>query len=239
MDQQNQEVVNPLLDAASDVFAIVAPLRTRPDRAGSFQELRTSVVETLQGVDRCGLENRLTLSDVEAARFAVVAYVDEAVIASQWHGRAEWMANPLQLELFGEQTAGQKFFDRLAELRRQPERNVDLIEVYCVCLQLGFEGAYAFQEPERLMVLQMDLHSQIEDVRGQPDPRLSPERLTMTQRVGRAGARVPYWAIAVATLAVIGLSHLYYLGATSSEVEAAAHDIREMHVELFGRREDG
>ena len=239
MNQQDRDAVNPLLDAASDVFAMVAPLRTRPDRAGPFDAFRASVVEALHGLDRCGLENRLALADVESARFAVVAYVDEAVIASEWDGRAEWMAHPLQLELFGEQTAGQKFFDRLGELRREPERNIALIEVYCACLHLGFEGAYAFQEPERLMVLQMDLHAQIEDVRGQPDPRLSPERLTFTQKVGRAGARMPYWAIAVTTVAAVGLSHLYYLGATASEVEAAAQDIRETHIELFGRGEDG
>jgi type VI secretion system protein ImpK len=60
---------------------------------------------------------------------------------SDWAGRAEWMARPLQLELYRENTAGENFFVRLRALLRAGDRPV-AVEIYFLCLVLGFQGAY-------------------------------------------------------------------------------------------------
>jgi type VI secretion system protein ImpK len=59
--------------------------------------------------------------------------------------RKEWEQLPLQLEHFREHLAGVKFFERLDALLEHPEtESADVVEVYYLCLLLGFKGKYNF-----------------------------------------------------------------------------------------------
>ncbi len=46
-------------------------------------------------------------------RYALVAFLDEQILKSNWSGRNEWMGQPLQLLLFNQHDAGETFFSRL------------------------------------------------------------------------------------------------------------------------------
>jgi type VI secretion system protein ImpK len=74
------------------------------------------------------------------ARYAVVAFIDERLLRSQWPGREQWMSNPLQLQLFGEWAAGENFFARMRAILHRGEA-ASALEVYYLCLALGFTGA--------------------------------------------------------------------------------------------------
>lgn len=100
--------------------------------------------------------------EVQDALFAVCAFVDEAVLASGWPGRAEWLRQPLQRQRFGTANAGEEFYARLAslceragtslplpeELSGEPagdsggSRLREVLEVYAACLTMGFTGRY-------------------------------------------------------------------------------------------------
>jgi type VI secretion system protein ImpK len=89
------------------------------------------------------------------AKFALAAFVDETVLTNDFPLKEEWEKYPLQLEYFGEHLAGNKFFERLESMLRQTEAAADAIEVYYVCLLLGFKGKYAvYLENELLDVIQ-------------------------------------------------------------------------------------
>jgi len=62
-----------------------------------------------------------------------------------------WSQMPLQLQLFGEQMAGEKFFQYVQMLlsRRDSVEAVDVLEVYYLCLLLGYTGRYGSQEAGR------------------------------------------------------------------------------------------
>ena len=78
---------------------------------------------------------------IEAARpHAVVAFIDERILQSNWPGRTEWMASPLQLLLYREYTAGENFFARMRALLNRGSPS-GALEVYYLCLALGFSGA--------------------------------------------------------------------------------------------------
>jgi type VI secretion system protein ImpK len=59
----------------------------------------------------------------------------------------------LQAELFGLNYAGEEFFRRLDDLRRRPQEHVQVLEVYYLCLVLGFKGKYHLDNPEGLRQL--------------------------------------------------------------------------------------
>jgi type VI secretion system protein ImpK len=77
--------------------------------------------------------------------FPVVALLDESVLRLQSPGFASWAQRPLQEELFGHNRAGEVFFENLrGVLNREDSPEIaDALEVYTLCLLLGFRGKYA------------------------------------------------------------------------------------------------
>jgi type VI secretion system protein ImpK len=80
--------------------------------------------------------------DVMEARYAIAAFMDEQIFRSPWPGRQQWMAQPLQMVYFNENTAGEGFFSRLQNLQQQPQR-VHVLQIYYLCMALGFQGKFA------------------------------------------------------------------------------------------------
>jgi type VI secretion system protein ImpK len=79
-------------------------------------------------------------AETAEARYALVAFIDDRILKSNWLGRAEWMNNPLQLQLYREYAAGENFFARMRAIQ-QRDRRAPALEVYHLCLALGFTGA--------------------------------------------------------------------------------------------------
>ena len=73
------------------------------------------------------------------ALYAIVAFMDEQILRSQWSGRQQWMSQPLQLTYFNENTAGEGFFTRMQALEQRPNQ-AHVLEIYYLCLALGFRG---------------------------------------------------------------------------------------------------
>jgi type IV/VI secretion system ImpK/VasF family protein len=68
------------------------------------------------------------------------------ILKATWPGREEWLREPLQMQLYRTNRAGNEFFAHLARLR--PEQ-IAAREVYFLALALGFEGQYQGQAAER------------------------------------------------------------------------------------------
>jgi type IV/VI secretion system ImpK/VasF family protein len=133
--------------AAGDLIAYVqlfqqAPPEARPDPA----TLRNQILGLLDAFARDPTAQSAPPVDLEEARFALVAWADESILRTDWSGRQQWLGEPLQLQLFRTNRAGDEFFERLARLRAE---QTDAREVFFLCLVFGFEGGYADREPER------------------------------------------------------------------------------------------
>ena len=74
-----------------------------------------------------------------------MAFLDESVLGSRNPAFADWPRLPLQTELFGHQNAGEIVFDDIQKLlgRNESHELADVLEVYYLCLLLGFKGRYA------------------------------------------------------------------------------------------------
>lgn len=137
---------------AGDFIATVllfesAPEAQRPEAA----VLRSRLLGTLDQIGKHPGMQAIPADEFELARFALVAWADEVVLRSEWRGRDEWFKDPLQLQLFRTNRAGNEFFERLEALR--PDQN-HAREIYFLCLAMGFEGQWAGHEPERRQILQ-------------------------------------------------------------------------------------
>ncbi|HEX8558017.1 MAG TPA: type IVB secretion system protein IcmH/DotU [Pyrinomonadaceae bacterium] len=139
---------NDLISLAAPVLEVV--LRVRADLDTPSDDLRHKIVALLKEMEQRGATLRYRPEQIQAVKFALAAFVDETALAATFPLRDQWEKYPLQLEYFGEHRAGLKFFDRLDELLRQPEQNAEAVEVYYLCLLLGFEGRYKMFYQEQL-----------------------------------------------------------------------------------------
>lgn len=126
--------------ACADVLVLAVQLPSAANLP-SAAELRQRVLTALDAMIGKGRAAGLNDADLAEARYALVAFIDEQILKSNWPGRNEWMGQPLQLLLYREYTAGENFFVRMRALLQQGTRPLAL-EVYYLCLALGFRGAY-------------------------------------------------------------------------------------------------
>lgn len=218
--------INGLLECSQTLFRLTAQLREGNPARLSAEDFREQILKGFDELERMAFERQIGMVILKDAKYALAAFVDEAVLGSSWSGRLSWMSHPLQLEMFGEHVAGEGFFERLAELRQGGEANLELIELFYVCLQLGFEGIYKVRGLEQLMALQVDLRSQIEGYRGVVDPRLAPQGVPREGLFTKVRREVPYWVIGVTTLALVCFGYLGYAWTLGNLATDSLRDMR-------------
>ena len=84
----------------------------------------------------------MPLARADAGAWAVAALLDDLALNTPWGGGSAWPRQPLVSTLYGDVDAGARFFDRLEELERHPNRDPEMLELYYFCLALGFRGRY-------------------------------------------------------------------------------------------------
>jgi len=233
-----EHTVNPLLECTQGLFALAAELK-RGDRGASLgEDFRERVIRACDEMERLGFEARISAQDIRDAKYAVVAYIDEAVMSSEWPGRLEWMAEPLQVSFFGDHLAGEKFYERLAELRQRGEQARDVLEVYFVCLQLGFEGMYRLRGLEQLMALQVDLQAQIDNYQRNLEPRITPGAAPAEGMLQQVRQQVPLWVIPTVTLSLAVLAWLGFQAALAHRAGTSAEQIAALTASLPVHQEE-
>ena len=125
--------------ASAEVLMLAVSFPHAPSM-GSAGELRQRLQVALDNMVGKGRAAGIQEQDLADMRYAVVAFLDEQILKSNWPGRNEWMSQPLQLVLFNQYTAGEHFFNRLRGLLG--EGRSDAIAAYQLCLALGFKGQY-------------------------------------------------------------------------------------------------
>ncbi|MFO0672254.1 MAG: type IVB secretion system protein IcmH/DotU [Polyangiaceae bacterium] len=145
--------------ASADVLALATQLASRRDLPPP-DELQRRISALFETMTRRCRESGIPDSDIEEAKYAIVALIDEQIFRSPWPGRQHWLARPLQLVFFNENTAGEGFFARLERLQMQPERR-HVLEIYFLCLSLGFQGKYAVRNGDGLLSLTEHVGSQV------------------------------------------------------------------------------
>src|SRR3954470_3436649 len=134
--------------ACGEVLSVGAQLAEAPGLP-TADVMKRRIGTLLEDMDRRGTELGLAKRDLDDAKYAIVAFLDEQLLRAPWSGRQEWMLEPLQLIYFNENTAGEGFFTRLEALEHDPSR-VHVLEIYFLCLALGFMGKYAVRGGEGL-----------------------------------------------------------------------------------------
>ncbi|NML19034.1 type IVB secretion system protein IcmH/DotU [Azohydromonas caseinilytica] len=165
-----------LTDLLHPGFYMVFLLRNGhvPAEGSTFRE---QVRRLLSEVEHHAHELQLPSDHAAEALFAFCALIDEVILESKLSIRSDWECSPLQLEMFGEHMAGERFFDKLEILRRHSAVHLSVLEVFHMCLLLGFKGRYVLEGKEKLDYLTARLGDEISHLQD------------------RRAAFAPHWAV--------------------------------------------
>jgi type VI secretion system protein ImpK len=211
-----------------EAFTVAVRLRANRQVAANADSFRTQVKQLLGTADRDARSSGYEGDTVRQAIYAYIAFLDESVLNSSQPMFAAWSQQPLQEEVFGDHIAGENFFRHLAELlaRQDSEDLADLLEVYQLCLLLGFRGKYA-ANPAGLQSISSMVQDKIRRIRGGAPP-LAPGSMLPSGEVAPVGRDrwVPRLAAAagIALLLALGLFILFQfsLGGAVGEIRAQA-----------------
>ena len=132
----------------SNVLSLIIQLRNSRDLPAP-DILQRRVLGLFDQMMERGREERIAEQDMIDAKFALSAFADEVIYHSTWPGKTQWLSNPLQLQFFGLNTAGDGFFVNLDNLHGARGRN-HVAQIYFLCLALGFQGKYRLRNQEGL-----------------------------------------------------------------------------------------
>jgi type VI secretion system protein ImpK len=192
-----------LADLMHDGFYLLLLLKNRHVPTDAVQ-FAAQIRRLLDSFERNARRMNAPVDDIYAAKYAFCAAVDETILASDMPIRAEWECAPLQLILFGDQLAGEHFFNELEQARQRGQASVQALEVFYMCLLTGFQGKYMLDGQEKLNYLIASLDKEIAHLKGKRAPFAphwkSPDSIKHLMKTD-----IPMWAIGSA-LAVVGIS---------------------------------
>ena len=199
---------NDLVTFAGPVFDLI--LRVKAGIVVPSNELRPKIAGMLEDFEKRAERYRFNHKIVQVSKFALAAFVDETVLTNNFPLKNEWEKNPLQLEYFGEQLAGNKFFDKLEAMLNQMEQTADAVEIYYFCMLLGFKGRYAVYDQEKLLATMQTTANALVKVGKIKPVELSPHWLANDQPPPPEKRGLPTWA-KLGAAAGVGLALIIYI----------------------------
>jgi type VI secretion system protein ImpK len=138
-----------LTDCFIDLLGYTAYLiKSVGHRQQPFEQVQADIRRLLGQSESLAKRSNASPEDYDLARFAVCAWVDEMILASDWRQKDRWQREQLQRIYYNTADAGEQFFDRLNNLGFQHR---DVRELYYLCMSLGFMGKYIHEGDEYLL----------------------------------------------------------------------------------------
>ncbi|HEK1094937.1 TPA: DotU family type VI secretion system protein [Proteus mirabilis] len=170
-----QHVDNLLVAAANPLLNMIQVIRSQATQQNPAK-LRQMLIDDIRRFEVRGQQAGLSYDVLIGARYCLCTSLDEAVMFTPWGKNTVWSSNGLLVTFHNEGWGGEKFFQLLARLSKQPKKNILLLELINYCLLLGFEGRYHIINNgySQLETLKQRLAQVIHSVRGSYPAPLSP-----------------------------------------------------------------
>ncbi len=200
--------LNSLVNAASTLLTVAIKLRTTLQH-DNIVELHKRLSEEIKAFDVRAQQAGASPETIVSARYLLCTVVDEIVLNTPWGTNGGWSQHSL-LSIFHQETfGGEKCFLILQRMQENPSQHLDLLELYYLCLSLGFEGKYKLEQRghEQLDHIREGLYQTIENHRGHMEQDLSAQWQGCGQKKSSMMDYVPMWVIASIMLAVLVVSY--------------------------------
>jgi|SRR5579872_260645 len=154
--------------AFEELLTAIVRLRSGRQAVADAEAFRAHVRTALNSAMQEGNARGYVPDDVNMAAYAVVAFLDEAVLNLRSPVFAAWAGHPLQQELSRKDLAGEAFFEYLRQLmgRADSAELGDILEIFYLCILLGYRGRYGMAGSGELSAIARSVQSKISRSRG-------------------------------------------------------------------------
>jgi type VI secretion system protein ImpK len=203
--------LNPLVNAAVPLLGLAVRLKNRAVHP-NVDGLRQKVIEEINAFERRITPLGLAPQTIRAAKYAVCALMDDLVLNTPWGSRSVWSTKSMVGTFFTETWGGDRFFDLLAQLKKDPAVNLDMLELLYFAISLGFEGKYRVSQrgSSELAMVREDLYRTIRNNRGEFERVLSPHWQGVQAAHRGLISAIPIWVIMAAAATVLLLCFVAY-----------------------------
>jgi type VI secretion system protein ImpK len=203
----------------SPVAAAAAPLLDLLARIGSGQashvanadELRDRAMRALQTFEADCRAAGVSDEQLRAAHYALCAALDDTALATPWGQASGWAARSLSSTFHQDVRSGERFFDLLSGLQKEPGRYLPALEICYYCLALGLRGRYRLDSRgnAELERIREGLYQLLAKVNGAWERELSPQWRGVDAPHRGPGRRVPPWVAAAVVLFLLAVGYVW------------------------------
>jgi type VI secretion system protein ImpK len=195
---------NPIMRAAGPLLQLLGRLRVALLRA-SFASLMEQVAEAIKFFEKDIRSAGISEKQSNSAKYILCATADDIVQHIPTEERHVWAQYSMLSRFFGERIGGVRFFEMLTQAKLDPLVNYPVLELHHACLALGFQGVYRTQSGglTALQQIQRDLYETLRRVRPKVAKDLSPHWQGQALGLNVNRSRVPVWAVAAISAALL------------------------------------
>jgi type VI secretion system protein ImpK len=208
---------NPLIGGALSLLSLVPRLRKTVTHY-AIDELQQQLVNELEAFENRARQRGISQEHTRIASYALCSLLDETVLNTPWGAQSIWGHQSLLILFHKQAWGGEEFFRILGRLVQQPAQHLYLLELFYLCLSLGFEGKYRVT-PNGLNTLEQtrnELYQLIQAVRGDFERALSPHWQGLRDVRSALVRYVPLWVVGAACGALLILIYLGFAIAVDS-----------------------
>ena len=221
--------INPLVDASSSLLVLATQIR-KISSHDDVEGLRSFTVQLIEKFEAAAYDSGYSREAVLTARYILCVFVDESVLGTPWGGNSIWGAESLLTTFHNDAWGGEKFFVLLDRLVQQPASHRDLLELFYLCLALGFRGKYGVAQMglSQLSDIQGNLYRTIVNQHNDFERELSPRWEGVPDKRNVLERYVPLWVVAALAgvlLLVVFAGFRFILHGTSDPVIAELESI--------------
>ena len=202
-------VRNPLMAAASRFLAICAAVQAER-QIGDAPTLLTRAMTELKSFERAATGAGLSAEDLNRARYALAATLDDIAQNLPGGAAADWARQSVVVQAFGQAFGGDQFWGILDALLARPSANQDMLELFHACLAVGFVGKFRIggDGPRQIQARMGAIHNALSGIRARPETDLVPAWRGVPTPIARTSRWLLVLLIAGAALAALLITFL-------------------------------
>ncbi len=202
---------NVIVGAAAQLLNLARRLRGSLSNR-DVTALRARAVEEIKSFERVIMASGVPPEQARAAHYALCATLDDIVLNTPWGAYSSWASNSLVSTFHVDVTGGERFFDLLTHLHKDPGTNRDVLALMYLCLSIGFEGRLRVidQGALELSRIRESLYRTLRQVYGDFERELSPHWRGVDARHRPLRTATALWTILSVAVALLVAAFLLF-----------------------------
>ena len=201
-------VYNPLIEAAKPVFILANSMQQTTSQL-STDSLINKFSLLINNFEENAEKNGAKYDAIQAAKYCLCTFVDELAVRAGWADET-WSKNSLLVSFYDETWGGERFFEIIQNLKQDSDKNINLLEFMCLCLQFGYKGKYQVLNNGELEIdkIKRDLLALIHSKRPDQTVNLFKHNPIITNNIQRKRRlAIPLWVVGVLGAVALGIGY--------------------------------